>query len=224
MTERAETVNAAGRSIVVRTWGGGGAPAALYVHGAGDDGSQAAPLAAGLTGRWRVVAPDLPPPGAADAYAPSGVAAVLVAVLDALGIDTAVLVGFSWGASICCHVAARHPARVRALVLLEGGHIDFQDLRGFDPAAVADDPLGAGLAREPLVLTYPALRASGVPVLLVTAFRDASVDQLHVDPLARLGREVPQATIARIAATDHDLLRTEADAVAAIVRDWLDGQ
>lgn len=43
------------------------------------------------------------------------------AVLDSLGIPSAVVVAHSLGSSIALHLAARHPDRVRALVSIEGG-------------------------------------------------------------------------------------------------------
>jgi haloalkane dehalogenase len=43
------------------------------------------------------------------------------AVLDSLGIRSAVVVAHSLGSSIALHLAARHPERVRALVSIEGG-------------------------------------------------------------------------------------------------------
>jgi hypothetical protein len=48
MTERARTVDVGAQSLLVREWGEPGAPVALFVHGAGDDGTQASPLAAAL--------------------------------------------------------------------------------------------------------------------------------------------------------------------------------
>jgi hypothetical protein len=61
-----------------------------------------------------------------------------------------------------------------------------------------------------VVATSAALRERSVPVLLVTALRDeAMLQQLVVDPLARLEREVPQARVARVAARRHDLLASD---------------
>jgi pimeloyl-ACP methyl ester carboxylesterase len=94
----------------------------------------------------RLVAPDAPghgrsPRAEPEAYAPSRIVALLTGLLDELAIESAALVGFSWGASIGCHFAARHPEQVRSLVLVEGGHIDFQDVVDFGPAPI---PGGGG--------------------------------------------------------------------------------
>jgi pimeloyl-ACP methyl ester carboxylesterase len=213
MTERTRTVDVGPQSLVLREWGATDAPLVLYVHGAGDDAGQASPLAAALQDVCRVIAPDAP------AAAPSEVVALLAGLLDELDVQAAALVGFSWGASICCHAAARHPSRVSAVVLLEGGHIDFQDLIDFDAAELP--ALGQGLVREPATSTYAALRESSVPLLLVTALRDEALTQLRIDPLARLREAVPQATIVRVTAPDHDILGSDDGTVVKIVRDWL---
>jgi pimeloyl-ACP methyl ester carboxylesterase len=60
-----------------------------------------------------------------------------------------------------------------------------------------------------------------VPLLLVTAFRDEALQQVRVDPLARLREAVPQAEISRVPARGHDLLADDDGTVVGIVRDWL---
>lgn len=216
MTERTRTVDVGAQSLFLREWGEADARVVLFVHGAGDDSGQAAPLAAALADSRRVIAPDAP------AHAPSEIVALLARLLDTLAVEIAALAGCSWGASICCHFAARHPQRVSSVVLLEGGHIDFQDLRDFDPAQLPEaDVMARGLVREPAKATYAALRESSVPLLLVTAFRDEALPQLKVDPLARLREAVPQATIARVPGGGHELLEGDDGTTVSLVRDWL---
>ena len=43
------------------------------------------------------------------------------ACLDVLGMERAVLVGHSWGASVALEAAVRSPDRVSAIVLIDGG-------------------------------------------------------------------------------------------------------
>lgn len=43
-------------------------------------------------------------------------------LLDAVGLDSAHLVGHDWGAAVAWHVAARHPERVRSLVAFSVPH------------------------------------------------------------------------------------------------------
>lgn len=55
-----------------------------------------------------------------DGYGPADLAADAVALLDALGIGRAIIVGHSMGSQVALRLALDHPARVRGLVLLNG--------------------------------------------------------------------------------------------------------
>ena len=55
-------------------------------------------------------------------YAISRSIADVVAVLDALGIERAHVVGHDWGAAVAWILAAIHPARVERLVVMSVGH------------------------------------------------------------------------------------------------------
>lgn len=97
-------------------------PTVVFVHGAANDHSVWA-----LQSRYfahhgtNSPAIDLPGHGRSGGRALTSVEAIadwLAALLDALGVDCAVLVGHSMGALAALAAAARHPARVRALALL----------------------------------------------------------------------------------------------------------
>jgi pimeloyl-ACP methyl ester carboxylesterase len=45
-------------------------------------------------------------------------------LLDALGFTRFAFMGFSWGGDLGCHLAARHPDRLAALVVLDAGYRD----------------------------------------------------------------------------------------------------
>ncbi|MEA3056860.1 MAG: hypothetical protein QOD30_2292, partial [Actinomycetota bacterium] len=55
------------------------------------------------------------------AYADRELVADVVAVLDELGVDHAVIVGTSWGGSLAAQLAAAHPDRVLGLVMIAAG-------------------------------------------------------------------------------------------------------
>ena len=80
--------------------------------------------AAGL----RAIAPDMRGFGESDApraveeYRITRAVADLVAVLDALGVERARVVGHDWGAAIAWVFAALHPGRVERLVAMSVGH------------------------------------------------------------------------------------------------------
>ncbi|NJC71073.1 alpha/beta hydrolase [Planosporangium thailandense] len=61
-------------------------------------------------------------PAAVGAYAQGECVADAVAVLDALGVDRAHVVGHDWGAIVAWGLAARHPDRVRTVTALSVPH------------------------------------------------------------------------------------------------------
>src|SRR4029078_11317888 len=62
-------------------------------------------------------------------------------LLEALGIAPAVWIGFSWGASMGVHTAARFPSAVRALALLDGGYLVAEDDPDYDRETDYEDEL-----------------------------------------------------------------------------------
>jgi pimeloyl-ACP methyl ester carboxylesterase len=97
-------------------------PAIVFLHGAQHDHS-----VWGLQSRWfahhghAVLAPDLPGHGRSPGPALTSVEAMadwVLALLDAAGVESAILAGHSMGSLIALEAAARAPARVRALALL----------------------------------------------------------------------------------------------------------
>lgn len=107
----------------------GAGPALCLLHGIGSQSGSWAPQLDALGARYRVIAWDAPGYGRSDALAsPAPVAAdyaaSLAALWDALGVDRAVVIASSLGALIAGSFAARWPARVAGLVLLNpaGGY------------------------------------------------------------------------------------------------------
>jgi pimeloyl-ACP methyl ester carboxylesterase len=58
---------------------------------------------------------------------PAAVAADIIALMDALGIEKATLAGFDWGARTANIIAAAHPERCRAMVSVSGYLISSQE-------------------------------------------------------------------------------------------------
>ena len=125
---QADFVEGGGTPVLVRRWGEAGAPAVLYWHGGGGGSDEWPRIAPALEeAGYAVYAPEAPGYGASPALEPeqylaSSVADIAAALVDKLGIAPVVWIGFSWGASIGVHVAARHRDRVRGLVLLDGAY------------------------------------------------------------------------------------------------------
>lgn len=97
-----------------------------------------------------VLAPDLRGRGhSARLPGPYGLAAHvadLLAVLDDAGARRAVLVGHSMGAYVVARVAAEHPDRAAAVVLLDGG-VPLAVPDGEDPEALLEKVVGPAIAR-----------------------------------------------------------------------------
>lgn len=112
----------------------------LLVHGSGPGVSAYANwrLTIGpLAERFRVIAPDVVGFGFTDrpdevAYGLSTWTAHLVAVLDALGIERAHVVGNSMGGALALDLAVRHPQRVHRLVLMGSVGVPFELTDGLD--------------------------------------------------------------------------------------------
>lgn len=133
--------------------------AVVLVHGLGGrakDWRNLAPMLA----RWgfRVYTPDLLGYGRSEqpkdfSYSVHDEAEVVVGFLDAMRIKDVDLAGWSMGGGIAQHVAARHPERVRKLILFDSAGIYEMpnwDVRLFTPQTPADlDKLDALLMPKP---------------------------------------------------------------------------
>ena len=100
---------------------GAGCPI-MMTHGMWSDGHAFDDVVAGLAGAYRIVCPDLRGHGRsatpARAWTVGDLARDLTRILDALEIETAVVVGHSLGGMAALQLALRYPDRLRGLVLL----------------------------------------------------------------------------------------------------------
>lgn len=95
------------------------------MHGIGNYGRVWDFFAAEIAGRMRLVAPDARGHGdsakPADGYAPEDFVADAVSVMEAYALARPIVVGHSMGGGHAMALAALHPDRVRALVLVDVG-------------------------------------------------------------------------------------------------------
>ena len=124
-------VDVADTRLSVREWGDERGRPLLFWHALGDHTSlqpiEAAPILVRDHG-FRVLAVDAPGFGGSPRlpdkrYQLPALVELARELLDALALDRVVWAGSSWGGTVGVHVAAAHPERVEALVLLDGGYL-----------------------------------------------------------------------------------------------------
>lgn len=245
---QADYVDAGGARLRLHRWGRPEAPAVLYWHGGGGGSEEWPEIAPALADAgYSVYAPEAPgygdsPPLAPDEYRASNVAEVAIALIDELGIAPVIWIGFSWGASIGVHVAARHSDRLRALVLLDGGYLLPEDDPAYDPSLdfagrmeawrveleeqddESEAPIEivaaamAGSNHEPGVRLLPQLGPT-IPVLLIAA-SEPEWDGIRARAIERFRATLPSAHVVRVDA-GHGVLDEAGEQVRPIVLDWL---
>lgn len=184
-----------GESIYYEVVGEGGVPLVLS-HGAGGNHAawyqQVAPFAADRT----VVTWDHRGYGRstdrADRSGPEVAVGDLLALVDALGIDSADLVGQSMGGWTSVGAALARPAVARSLVLAD-------TLGGFMSPAII-----AGLTRRPPVVSDVG-ETLGVHPALGSAFSVREPERAHLyQSLGRMGSADPAVILPRLLAVTHD--------------------
>ncbi len=126
--------------IAVHRWGDRDDVPVIFWHALGPEasGAELTDVATVLAGAgFHVVAVDGPgfgksPVLPAERYRLASLVSILHDLVDLLDLDRPVVMGHSWGGAIAVRYAAAHPEDVRALVLLDGGHIDYCELPEVD--------------------------------------------------------------------------------------------
>lgn len=222
-------------------------PLVVHVHGFAISGRYMVPTAELLAAEYRTLVPDLP--GFGRSPRPDrpltipGLADRLAGLLDAVGAESATVVGNSLGCAVLSAFAERHPARLdRAVLVSPAGGIHSQPLlRALaqlavdatrEPPSMArvalPDYMSFGLigsAKLFLAMTrFPALEAllhMTVPMLAVLGARDPLL------PPARRVRQVhrqlgPQMTVAVVRDAAHAINFSHPRELAGLIRDFLD--
>jgi lipase len=149
-----------GGSLRVGQWGNEGS-VALAAHGITANHLSWAAVGEALESRGlRLLAPDLRGRGRSAALGgPFGMATHardLLAVLDAVGTERAVVVGHSLGAFVASVAAARYPDRIGRAVLVDGG-LPLPVPQGLDIDTLLQAVIGPAMTR--LEMTFPSRRA-----------------------------------------------------------------
>jgi len=245
VTERLEVE---GRSLHCRRSIGGSGVPVVHIHGFAISGAYLMPTARALAGRRVNLVPDLPGYGRSERRGKvldiPALSAALLAVLDALDIDQAVLVGNSMGCPIGLEVAHVAPQRVHSLVLVSpAGGVQNQPLyralgqlakdvarespRMF-PVALPDylrfGPVN-GLRLFHELTLFPSLDRllhTSVPTLAVLGGRDPLMPPpSRVREVGRLAHE--NVSIAVIERAAHAVNFSHPEELARLIELWLDG-
>lgn len=203
-----EFLEVAGLRLHLRDTGPREAPAVILLHGFGASLHTWEAWAEALSGRFRVIRLDLPGfgltgPDPTGDYSDARSLAVLLALMDRLGLAQASLIGSSMGGRIAWTFAARHPERVERLVLMApDGFASFGRSYGDAPKVpvmmrvlpyVMPVPLlrrsAAAAYADPATLTEPLLERYR-DMLLAPGVRQAILDRVGqhvlVDPVPLL--------------------------------------
>jgi pimeloyl-ACP methyl ester carboxylesterase len=244
-----ESLQVEGRTIYCRRSTAGDGIPIVHLHGFAISGEYLMPTARLLAGPRVNVVPDLPGYGRSEKLAGAldipALGESLIAILDALGIDLAVLVGNSMGCPVALEVAHAAPQRVHRLVLVSpaGGAQNQPLVRALGqlgrdglrerprmfPVALPDylkfGPLnGLRLFRQ--LTRYPSLERllhTPVPTLAVLGVRDPLMP-----PPDRVREIVPLSpgleAVALIERAAHAVNFSHPVQLAAVIESWLDDE
>ncbi|WP_019970113.1 alpha/beta fold hydrolase [Mycobacterium sp. 141] len=222
LTEHTVTVNIDGKGKPIFYAETGTGPAVVMLHGGGPGASGVSNYSRNidaLAAHYRVIVPDMPGYGRSvkgvDQSDPFGYLADMIrGLLDHLGIETAHLIGNSYGGAAALRLALDTPHRVEKLVLMGPGGIG--TTKGL-PTAGLNSLLGYyggdGPSRDKLdafIRTYLVYDGTSVPDELIDLRYEASIDPDVVanPPLRRPSGPFALRTLWRMDLTRDPRLRT----------------
>jgi pimeloyl-ACP methyl ester carboxylesterase len=219
----------------------------VHVHGFGISGKYLVPTAERLAAYYPTFVPDLP--GYGRSLKPKRTLSIpelgdaVVAFLDAVGVERAVLLGNSMGCLITIEVAHSHPDRIDRAILVSpaGGPHNQPIYRGLPqlahdglretprmlPIAVPDyvrfGPVSS-LRLFHAMTRYPTIEralALELPTLVVVGVRDPLISKERMQQLAE---QNPNLTLVFHNGAAHAINFSHPQALAGVVRSWLEGQ
>jgi len=223
----------------------------LFVHCWGVSSAAFGAFFDRLAEHYRVIAPDLPGFGrsraSGRAVSYEAYADVLAGVLADLGIERAHVAGLSMGGGIALSLAARHPQRVRTLVLMAPTGCPDVSLprlacnrmielaeQALSPAevrgnAVVARTFAANLLRHPASLLatirmvascsiLEEARRIAAPTLLLWGARDRTIPPRLASQFVE---RLPDATLHVIADSFHQIAAVRPEVPAAIIHDFI---
>ncbi|MGZ4333993.1 MAG: alpha/beta fold hydrolase [Gaiellaceae bacterium] len=231
----------------VREWGDRDGTPILFWHalGAGGSGETIAEIAPVLVRYgYRVLALDGPGFGESpllppERYTAASLASAALSAADEHGADRFVFIGHSWGGSVALATAAAAPTRVRALVLVDSGHIDYGSLPDVPRQTVEEwvrqaesrghtgdhaRATGAamwGLAEQPVSEYWPSVAEHRIPTLLLLATVPPHAAQ-NREHAPRFEAALPHAEVRWVPEASHGLLADAGPPLGDELAAWLE--
>jgi len=174
-----ESMKAGGLEIAYERVGVG--PPLVLVHGAAEDSRIWQPQLAGLSDEFTVVAWDEPGAGRSsdllENFELAGIADVLAAFIEAIGLGPAHVAGLSWGGTVVLELYRRHPALAATLIMID----TYAGWKGSLPldevaARVAGARQMLAAPRERFDPTLPGLFAADPPAEFVQLLAAVAAD------------------------------------------------
>lgn len=231
--------------LAVHHWGERGDVPIVFWHALGPDasGAELRTVAKVLAGAgFHVLAVDGPGFGRspllpAERYRLASLVGMLHELIEVLELDRPVVMGHSWGGAISVRYAAAHPEDVRAVVLLDSGHLDYRDLPEVDADQPAEDWIAEVEARDDprraeargramcgltdrVSDAWPALTEHEIPTLLFLATEPPHVHS-NREHIARFEAAVPHADIRWPERASHSLLADIGAPLGDEIATWL---
>jgi pimeloyl-ACP methyl ester carboxylesterase len=217
----------------VHEWGRRDDVPLVFWHalGAGQSGAGLRGVARVLTGAgFHVLAVDGPGFGRsrelpAEGYRLAALVELLHELIDDREIDRPVLMGHSWGGAVAVRYAGAHPDDVRALVLLDSGHIDYAALPETAAYLAASPPTDVrgkvlhGLA-DTISDAWPTIAGHEIPTLLFLATASPHGEQ-NREHIGRFEAAIPDADVRWVEGAGHGLLEDVGPPLGDQIAGWL---
>jgi pimeloyl-ACP methyl ester carboxylesterase len=237
----------------VYEWGSSDDVALIFWHALGpsSSGKEIGEIAPAIVDAgFHVLAVDGPgfgrsPALPADGYRLESLVELLHTLIEDRALDRPVLMGHSWGGAVAVRYAGAHPEDVRAVVLLDSGHIDAAELDDVDASRpleawvedtrarwssfgdevkVTTPPEVNGAAMlgllEPISGAWPTLVEHEIPTLLFLATEPPHVDA-NRQHIARFQATVPHAEVRWQEGAGHGLLADVGPPLGDAIATWL---
>ena len=231
--------------MYVHEWGRRDDVPLVFWHALGPDpsGADLGDVAAVLAGSgFHVLAVDGPGFGKSKLLGPGeyrldALVARLHDVIEERELERPVLMGHSWGGAVAVRYASTYPDDVRALVLLDSGHIDYVDVEDVD----ADRPVeewiaevrtrpdtrnaeARGMAMAGLTdrvsSAWPAIAEHEIPTLLFLATEEPHGGQNRAH-IAKFETALPHAHVQWVEGAGHGLLQDVGAPLGDEIAGWL---